>query len=80
LLNKLGGKMADCEKTSGCLFFNDKLANMPSLAAMMKERYCKGDFSKCARYIVCTALGKEKVPEDLFPAMLERANQIIRQN
>lgn len=69
--------MADCEKIQGCLFFNDKLSSMPALAETIKERYCKGDYSKCARYIVCNAIGKERVPEDLFPAMLSRAKQIV---
>jgi hypothetical protein len=69
--------MADCEKIQGCLFFNDKLADAPALADMMKQKYCKGDNSKCARYIVCIALGKENVPDNLFPSMLDRAEQIL---
>jgi hypothetical protein len=69
--------MADCEKMQSCLFFNNELSDMPALAEIMKQKYCKGDYSKCARYIVCIALGKDQVPEYLFPAMLERAQQII---
>ena len=72
--------MAECDKIQGCLFFNDTLSGMPVLAEMMKEKYCKQDFSKCARYTVCNVLGTDKVPEDLFPAMQERANQIVSQN
>jgi hypothetical protein len=69
--------MADCENIQGCLFFNNKLSNMPMLANIMKEQYCYKDYFKCARYIVSNSLGKGKVPEDLYPAMLGRANQII---
>ena len=71
--------MAECEKISGCLFFNDKLTNMPALAGMLKERYCKGEYKNCARYIVCNELGKENVPADLFPSMGERAKAILQQ-
>lgn len=72
--------MAECNKIKGCLFFNDTLSGMPALADMMKERYCREDFSRCARYLICNALGTDKVPEDLFPAMQERAKQILDQN
>jgi hypothetical protein len=37
-----GGKMADCATTPNCLFFNDKMAHMPSTAEMMKREYCRG--------------------------------------
>ena len=69
--------MADCELLKGCLFFNDKIHNMPTLAEQFKEKYCRGDNSNCARYMTCKALGREKVPPDLFPNQLERAKGII---
>ena len=69
--------MADCECLLRCIFFNDRMANMPSTAVLFKERYCKEDNSNCARYMVFKALGKAKVPPDLFPNMTERARQII---
>jgi len=72
--------MDECEKLSACLFFNDKLQNMPAISGMMKERYCKKDKLKCARYRISQALGKDKVPIDLFPNMEFRANQIIALN
>lgn len=34
--------MADCATTPNCLFFNDKMAHMPSTAEMMKREYCRG--------------------------------------
>lgn len=69
--------MADCECLSGCRFFNDKMANMPSISEMFKKSYCKGDNSKCARYVVFKALGRPKVPENLFPNQLDIAEHII---
>jgi hypothetical protein len=56
--------MADCEKLRSCPFFRDELAYMPRTAALMKETYCRGDKSTCARYVV--ALKGIPVPGDLF--------------
>jgi len=58
-------------------FFNDKMENMPTLAEKYKRDYCLGDFEKCARYMVFKALGKPKVPANLFPNMQEKAKIII---
>ncbi len=69
--------MADCERLSGCPFFNDKMANMPTMANLMKKKYCQGNKLYCARYTVFQKLGREKVPADLFPNQIERALEII---
>lgn len=69
--------MAKCECLEGCPFFNDRMASMPALADMMKNKYCLGDFSICARHIIFEKLGKEAVPADLHPNMMDRANQIL---
>ena len=69
--------MADCNLLEKCVFFNDKMANMPSTSEIVKMRYCRGDNKECARYLVCTALGRERVPADLFPNQAERAREII---
>ena len=70
----------ECENLSVCPFFNDKLPNMPAMANLLKKRYCRGDFTKCARYIVFKALGREKVPRDLWPSEIERAQKILEEN
>lgn len=69
--------MADCELLAGCVFFNDKLDNMPGLAEIYKDRYCRKDNSQCARYVVAQALGREKVPLNLYPNQMPRAKEII---
>lgn len=69
--------MPDCEMLSKCIFFNDKMQNMPVMATVMKKKYCQGDFSKCARYLVCKALGREKVPSDLTPSQEDRAHKLL---
>jgi hypothetical protein len=51
------------------------MANMPAVSDLMKQTYCRGDKTKCARYIVSSA-GKP-VPSDLFPSDLGRANKIV---
>jgi hypothetical protein len=71
--------MADCECLAGCIFFNDKMAHMPTMANMYKRNYCRGDSSTCARYMVFKALGREAVPVDLFPNMADRAKTILGQ-
>lgn len=69
--------MADCEFLKGCLFFNDKMSINEGLGAIYKVRYCQGDNTKCARYVVAKKLGREKVPTDLYPNMIERADGLI---
>jgi len=69
--------MANCEKLAACPFFNNKMAAIPALAEAMKQKYCRGDMSQCARYKVAQALGKEKVPGDLYPGQSERADALI---
>jgi hypothetical protein len=72
--------MPDCDCLPGCPFFNDKMLNMPALSEMMKKRFCRGDFNSCARHKIKDALGKEKVPSDLFPSQLEKVEDIIQSN
>ena len=69
--------MPDCECLGRCLFFNDLMSDMPNLAGMMKEQYCRGAFSECARYAVFKAKGREAVPKDMFPNNVERARALV---
>lgn len=69
--------MSECECMSECLFFNDKMSNMPLTSKVLKQLYCKGNSSKCARYIIFRALGKGKVPDDLFPNQITRIQKVF---
>jgi hypothetical protein len=69
--------MSDCTLLAKCIFFNDKMASMPAAADMMKKKFCLKDSSTCARYMVCTTMGREFVPADLFPNSVDRARAII---
>ncbi|KAF0209048.1 MAG: hypothetical protein FD171_689 [Actinobacteria bacterium] len=69
--------MAICELSDTCLFFNDKMAEMPSMSNIVKQRYCHGSNQNCARHIVFRTLGRPAVPVDLFPSQTERATEIV---
>ncbi len=67
--------MTECECLPKCLFFNDKMADMPATAEKMKNRYCLGNKIICARYMVKSS-GKP-VPVDLYPNMVDKAKALI---
>ena len=69
--------MGDCEYVQGCLFFTDKLESMPSVSELLKNEYCRGRFRECARYQVLKAVGRERVPPDLFPQQGDRVAAIV---
>ena len=69
--------MAHCPLMSICPFFNDMMGNMPAMSEAMKKKFCQQIFTECARYITCTALGRDKVPKDMFPNEPERAKEMI---
>lgn len=69
--------MAECECLKGCLFFNDKMKDTEGFGAIYKQRYCLGNNSDCARYVVFKKLGKQGVPPDLYPNMRDRAKKIL---
>jgi hypothetical protein len=47
------------------------------MAHYLKSAYCEHEPTKCARYIVREALGKDQVPLDLFPDEAEKAAKMI---
>ncbi len=69
--------MAECELLSKCPFFNEKMTDLPATTARMKKRLCLTDNSQCARYMIFKALGRDKVPADLFPHQVNRALEIL---
>lgn len=67
--------MQECEKLSVCPFFNDRLGTMPAVSGLLKQTYCLGDKTACARYKVSSA--GIPVPMDLFPNDVERARKLL---
>lgn len=43
----------------------------------MRERYCDGDYTGCARYITARAVGKGQVPDDLLPEEVDRLRDLF---
>jgi len=69
--------MSDCEFMGGCPFFNDKLDDKPVEVEELKIKYCRTNNLNCARYMVAAALGKEKMPPNLYPNEKDRAFMVI---
>lgn len=69
--------MSDCERVENCPFFNDRMESMPGSMGLYKKQYCWGRFEDCARRKVATALSSERVPANLYPNELARAEKLI---
>jgi hypothetical protein len=67
----------DCIKISMCPFYNDKMPMARGLGAIYKKKYCEGNHEICARWKVLQALGSQHVPANLYPSMIDVAQQII---
>lgn len=76
-LNEKEAVMANCELLEGCLFFNDKMSEDSGLGAIYKKKYCLGDNTQCARYRVAKKLGRKNVPTNLYPNMIDTAENLI---
>lgn len=62
-------------KTHQCVFLSNQMAHMPKSADLMKQTFCRGDKTLCARYQVARA--GLPVPSDLFPQDVARARDIV---
>jgi hypothetical protein len=69
-----------CELLEGCIFFNDKMDIESGLGKLYKQRYCEGDNTICARYIVASKIGRQHVPVNLYPNMHEQAEEILKEH
>ncbi len=69
--------MLNCELAETCVFLNEQVAGMPSTSAVYMKIYCEQDFDNCGRYMVFNAIGRENVPNDLFPNQSDRAKEVI---
>ena len=70
--------MTTCPVLKQCRFFNDIIEDVPSISETLKNEYCLGDNSQCARYLIFLAIGKEHLPDDVFPHEVDKAEKIIR--
>jgi hypothetical protein len=67
--------MGECERLRKCPFFTGQMANMPSVAELLKSEYCYGDKTLCARYQMAAA--GMVIPLDLLPNDIERVRDIL---
>ena len=72
--------MKPCDQIETCRFFLSAMREMPTVAEMMKQRYCQGAFDTCARQLVLRKVGSEQVPINLAPNDTQRAREIIEAN
>ena len=72
--------MATCEKLSKCPFYQGKMDINSGLGLMYKKKYCEGDKTLCARYMVATKLGPQFVTNNLYPNMHEMAQKILAEH
>ena len=49
------------------------------LGKLCKENFCEGDFASCTRFRVAQELGREKVPQTLYPNMDDEAEELIKE-
>ncbi|MEK7434782.1 MAG: hypothetical protein AABZ74_16735 [Cyanobacteriota bacterium] len=68
--------MSDCEKLPKCPFFDGRMSEMPNIGNMLKKKYCQGDNTDCARYLVSGKFGKS--PLSLYPNMKDRAIELLK--
>ena len=47
---------------------------------MYKKKYCEGDKTTCARYIIATQLGPEFVTNNIYPNMNDLANKMLAEH
>lgn len=66
-----------CEFIDSCLFFNDRMQDMPPTSLVLKKLYCLGNNRNCARFMLKRSLGIESVPETLFPNESKEAQRLL---
>jgi hypothetical protein len=70
--------MNKCQVLEDCRFFNDIIENVPSISEALKKQYCLADNSECARFRIFREIGKEHLPDDVFPHEMDKAEKLIR--
>lgn len=77
----LGDTMETCEFLNVCRFFNSKdTEGCTLLKERLKNAFCQGCFTDCARYAIAITIGLESVPVLMIPTQKEWAEQILLEN
>lgn len=63
--------MTDCEYVSRCAGLSTHLSERPVLESLYRHKYCREEWSKCARFAVAVS-GPMPIPDDLLPNQHDR--------
>ena len=69
--------MNTCEFLSSCILYNDLKERGSVILKHIKEDYCDGGYSECARFIVSKNHGPNRVSRDLFPEDMQEACKML---
>ncbi len=69
--------MNECEKIDRCQFFLQIMPGMPQTSKLVRNFYCMGNFTRCARYQVGKMLGLQAVPDNLSPSDRLQADLLL---
>ena len=72
--------MATCEKLPKCPFYQGQMKMDSGLGGMYKKKYCEGDKTLCARYMIVSTVGPQFVNNTIYPNMVDLAKDIIAKN
>ncbi|MBQ4283042.1 MAG: hypothetical protein IJB96_03840 [Lachnospira sp.] len=72
--------MATCEKLAKCPFYQGQMDMDSGLGSLYKKRYCEGDKTVCARYMIATTLGPDYVTNSIYPNMVDLAKKMIAEH
>jgi hypothetical protein len=64
--------MSRCQWAEVCVFFTDEVGYSPELQQKMREEYCLGDNTSCARLLAMEFLPADRIDDDLLPTDLAR--------
>ena len=65
--------MPDCVLLSTCPFFNDRMHYVSEMTETDKQRYCKGNYTWCGRYMIFWALQRELERENTSAGPFSKA-------
>jgi len=69
--------MATCEYRTSCVFLNKMVVDSAHTTDDLRDKYCNGEFSKCARLIIYKYCGDDYVPDNLSPDSLNRQQRFL---
>jgi hypothetical protein len=72
--------MATCSKLETCAFYQTAFDEENVFANRLKQIYCLDREDLCIRDVISELIGKEYVPDDLYPNDIEKGKDILKEN